>query len=679
MAIYEGRWHGKKQYFGLHYDLHANVNDTELGVRAGPKYLVPLLETIGADFVQTDCKGHAGYTSWYSKIPNASVSPGVRKDALKGWRAATQQLGLPLHCHYSGIWDAAAGARHPEWGAIDAQGQPAGASFGSGKDEAGPPQRMCPRSGYLDELLIPQMLELIDRYGVDGFWVDGDIWAVDPCYCQRCTSAFKEASGIAHPPTDEADQNWAAWWWFTMEGFEHYVTRYCDAIHRRRPGVLLCSNWLQTFQHPGEPRVPTDWISGDNTPTFGLDKCRCEARFISTRGKPWDIMIWSFYSSHGMGDKASPWTFKPVQMIQQEAAVVAALGGSVQVYENPGGLRDGRLVPWRAKRLRQVSRFVKARRALCQDTETIPQVVVLHSEHHARSRPGKNLMRGVRTSPVEGATAALLELHRGVDIMDEWALLPQLDAFPVVVAPEQNRMSDEMVEALKAWVTAGGKLVLSGADAHPRFGRTFLGVRKGQMQEDQAYHVPAADGSFHAWSQTWHLTGATKASRVGRLATTPLLEDRLLPHGAAFVNHVGKGAVAYIPFDVFHFFQYNHYPLCRAFLGELMRILVGKLPIAVEAPTCVDVVLRRKGSRSLIHLINRLSGIPNQPHDGTVDEIPAAGPIQVDMQLARRPRTVRLACEKTPLQWRYRAGKRGGKLVARLERVNIHAALIVEE
>jgi len=679
MAAYAGRWHGKKQYFGLHYDLHAHVGDTELGVRAGPKYLVPLLEAIGADFVQTDCKGHAGYTSWYSKVPNASVSPGVRKDALKGWRAATRQLGVPLHCHYSGIWDAAAGARHPEWGAIDARGRPAGAAFGPGADEPGPPQRMCPRSAYLDELLIPQMLELIDRYGVDGFWVDGDIWAADPCYCPRCASAFKEATGIKRPPTDEADPNWAAWWWCTMEGFERYVTRYCETIHRQRPGVLICSNWLQTFRHPGEPRVPTDWISGDNTHTFGLDKCRCEARFISTRGKPWDIMIWSFYSSHGMGDGGSPWTFKPVQMIQQEAAVVVALGGAVQVYENPGGLRDGRLVPWRAKRIGQVSRFVKARRALCQGTESIPQVVVLHSEHHARSKPGKNLMHGVQTSAVEGATAALLELHLGIDVMDEWALLPQLDAFPVVVAPEQNRMSEEMVETLKTWVKSGGRLVVSGADAYARFGGAFLGVRKGEMRGDATLHVPAADGSFAAWSRDWHLTRPTKAMSVGKLATTPLLEDRLLPHGAAFVNRVGRGAVAYVPFDVFHFFQYNRYPLVRAFLGELTRKLTGKLPIAVQAPTCVDVVLRRKGSRAIVHLINRVSGIPNRPHDGTVDEIPAVGPVQVEMQLARRPKSVRLAFEKSPLKWRYRAGGKGGKLVAHLERVAIHAAVVVTE
>jgi hypothetical protein len=40
--------------------------------------------------------------------------PGLTRDALQQWRAATTQLGLPLHCHYSGIWDKAAGKKFGE-------------------------------------------------------------------------------------------------------------------------------------------------------------------------------------------------------------------------------------------------------------------------------------------------------------------------------------------------------------------------------------------------------------------------------------------------------------------------------------------------------------------------------------------------------------------------------------
>jgi hypothetical protein len=675
MAAYRGRWHGRGRYFGLHYDLHANERDTELGLHATPDRLVPMLKLMGCQFVQTDCKGHPGYTSWYSKTPTASVSPGVRRDAMKGWRAATRKLGLPLHCHYSGVRDAAAGAKHPNWCIVGKQGEAVGG--GRWSSNASTNERMCPRGRYLDELMIPQMFELIDDYGVDGFWVDGDVWAVEPCYCARCRRAFEEATGIKEPPGDTDDPNWLLWLNFTRQSFEQYVTRYCDAVHAHKPGVLVCSNWLQTFRNPGEPNVPTDWISGDNSAVFGLDSARVQARFISTRGKPWDLMIWAFYASGEMGGSRVPSTFKPPQMIQQEAAVILSFGGVVQVYENPGGLRDGRLVPWRMKRLREVGRFVKARRTLCQGSERIPQAVVLHSERHIYGQPAKDLWE-VDAAPVQGAVYSLLENHYGVDIMDEWALAPRLGDFPVVVAPEQDDMSHAMVDALKRYVRDGGRLLVSGAAAFERFGGRFLGVRRGTVEEEATYHVPAADGSVPVFSEHWRLVRPTTAKGFGRLGTSPLMDDRLLPCPAATLNKAGRGVVAYVPFNVFRFFDRHRYPLVRAFVGEVTRALAGRQSIHVEGPTCVDVVLRKKGGRSIVHLINRASGIPNRPNDGTVDEVPAVGPVWVEVRIARGPRKVSLAFEKAAFQWKYLAGRRGGKLIATVGQVHVHCAVVIE-
>lgn len=181
--------------------------------------------------------------------------------------------------------------------------------------------------------------------------------------CRRCKAEFRKRTGIPTPPLTESDPHWLAWIRFQRESFEEYVTRYCDAVHRHKPGVLVCSNWLQTFRNPGEPRVPIDWVSGDWL--HGMDVIRREARFMSTRGKPWDMMLWNFYCAFSFGKSEAPWNPKPLSMLKQEAAMVAALGGNVQVYET-GGLRDGRLVPEHMKLLGKLGRFVKARRALCQ-------------------------------------------------------------------------------------------------------------------------------------------------------------------------------------------------------------------------------------------------------------------------------------------------------------------------
>lgn len=664
-------WYGPRVCLGLHYDLHARADDTELGLRCSPKELVPMLRLMRPDFVQTDGKGHPGYTSWFSKTPHASVPPKLKKDALKQWREAARQLGVPLHCHYSGIWDKAAGAKHPGWCAVKGKGREPVPLVGQ---NAGAPagEEMCPRGPYVDELMIPQMLELIDRYEVDGFWIDGDIWATEPCYCPRCRAAFTKATGIKTPPQKTDDPNWPLWWNFTRESFEAYVTRYCDAVHARKPGVRVCSNWLQTFHDPGEPAVPTDWISGDNAWVNGLDDSRCEARFLSTRGKHWDIMLWTFYCSHGMGLPDSPWTAKPAGMLMQEAAVLLSFGGAVQLYES--GPRDGRLVPWRMRRWGGVGRFIQRRRALCRGSETIPQIAVLHSETHLRrTARTRNLMRGTDLEPVAGALYALLEAHFGVDVLDEWALLPRLAGFPAVFVPERHELSEAMVRALKAYVRRGGKLIVTGAESFGRFGGAFLGVSAGKIERDAVYYVPAGGGSTLLFSRTWRLVKPRAAKALGWLESTPLAGSERRVHPAATLNRVGRGAVAYIPADVCRDFHRNRYPLIREFVNEVTRQTVGPLPIAVKAPVAVDVALRRKGTRTIVHLVNRSSGIPNQPNNGAIDEIPAVGPVTITIKTARPPASVTAAWEGGKPSWSHR----GRTLTVTLPRIRIHEAVVI--
>lgn len=665
-------WHGKSRYLGLHYDLHGNKTDTVLGTKAHPKLLVPMLKLMGPDWVQTDCKGHPGYTSWFSKVPDASMPPGLTHDALEQWRAATRALGLPLHCQYSGLWDSAAGEKHPDWAVKAPGGGAAGAPFGDGKGIA-TNDVMCPRGPYVDTLMIPQLLELIDRYGVDGFWVDGEIWGAKPCWCDRCTAAWRAETGKDRPPVSPEDREWPAWMDFTRRSFEAYVTRYCEAVHRHRPGVLVCSNWLQTFKNPGRPSVPTDWISGDNSWVFGLDQSRCEARFLSTRKKHWDIMLWAFYFSHGLGKADSPATFKPAQMLMQEAAALAALGGNVQLYEHPP-LRDGRLIPWHQKQLGEVARFIRKRKSLCQGAETIPQIAVLHSEHHLRATiDGPNLLWSVDTTPVQGATYALLENHYGVDILDEWALLDRAAEFPVIVVPEQHRMSDRMADALRRYVESGGRLLLTGAELYDRFA-PLIGAESVAVEEKTAYSVQADGGDVLLYSAKWRLLRPVTAKALGALGRGCFTEDRVTDHPAAVLSRVGKGRILYVPAALFKDFDRNRYPRTRAFVGELMRALAGRLDLRVSGPVAIDVALRQKGPKRIVHLVNRGSGIPNQPSNGAIDEIPAVGPVTVTMRLPARPKGISLALEDGQIRSSYSAGT----LTVVVESVHIHAALVVE-
>ena len=136
---------------------------------------------------------------------------------------------------------------------------------------------------------------------------------------------------------------------------------------------------------------------------------------------------------------------------------------------------------------------------------------------------------------------------------------------------------------------------------------------------------------------------------------------------------MGKGRVAYVPADLFRDFERNRYPLTRSFVGELVAEVVGKLPIKVKAPTCIDVALRRKGEQTMIHLVNRLSGIPNQPQNGAIDEIPPAGPVQITVAGVKRPKSVSAPLEGADFEWTYAKGK----LAVTVATVRIHEVVVI--
>jgi hypothetical protein len=628
---YKGRWY-KGAGFGFHYDIHAGPKDTDIGTHVSLEELVPSLALMAPTWIQTDCKGGPGMTSWPSKTPTATTSPGVKQDALRGWVEAAHKLGVPIHGHYAAVADEAAIKMNPTWRVVV---NPSTLNVHS--------SCVCPRSDYTDTLIIPQLIEAVEDYGLNGFWLDGPIAGYDFCYCQRCRDAFREQTGIAEPPQETTDPNWLTWVAFNRTTMEGFVAHVVQAVQARCPETLICDNYLHTYRHPGEPVVATDWISGDVWQD--VDEIRCEARFMATRGRPWDIMAWAFDSPNqaNRGSLESPWEIKSVARLQLEASIALSLGGNFQIYETTN-LRDGRLVPWRMARLGQVGEFFKERQEISVGSEPLRQAVVLHSEYHLRSQAVKELFWDYDLHGIRGALFSLLETSLSTDLLDEWALKPVLSQYPLVVAPEQDNMSDEMVNSLKDYVSGGGRLLLTGAAAYDRFGGEFLGASSQEVLGPATYYIGAGDGSTPIFSPTWRSLVPTTAAAFSSVGRTPLANAELMPFPPVVLNKVGDGVVAYMPFDLFHFFSRTRYPMVRVLIEAIVRALDSDFPITVQAPPMVDVVLRRQGATILVHLTNRNEGLLSaaNPHG----EPPPAGPIIVTLHLPSSPSDIRVMFEQ---------------------------------
>ena len=443
-------WHDTV-FFGLHYDLHANAQDVDLGGKLTVEHLRERLAEVGPDWVQCDGKGHPGYTSWPATV--GSPAPGLALDMLALWRDATRDLGIRLGVHYSGVWDTRALELHPDWGVVHADGTL-------------DPHATCRLSGYEAELMVPQLLELVDRYGVDGFWVDGDNWASRPCWCERCRAEFVRRTQLEPIPLEAGKSHWDAWLAFHRALFEEYVVRYAKAVHARDPACLVCSSWLYSVRQPDPVQTGVDYLSGDYDYSWGGIRASSEGRILDSRrrdGHPlsWDLMAWSFARPGLMNPEGPglPWATKPALHLKQEAAEVLALGGAIMLYDQPR--RDGRLIGWHGAVLAEVAAFCRERQAVCFGTRSASQVAVLHvpSSLYRHNTPLYNNA----PLPVEGALHLLLETGRSADLLTPEGLEAVLEDYLLLVVPEMGGLESGTLRALETFARGGGTLLMSGA------------------------------------------------------------------------------------------------------------------------------------------------------------------------------------------------------------------------
>jgi len=676
-------WHDGV-FFGLHYDLHANAADSALGKELTAEHLSERLGRVMPDWVQCDCKGHAGYTSWPTQV--GSTSPGVVNDSLAIHRQVTRALGIRLGMHYSGVWDSRAIELHGDWARLDAAGVP---------DK----NQTCRLSPYADELMIPQMLELIDRYDVDGFWVDGENWASRPCWCQRCTGEFTRRTGLTDIPTQPGQPNWSAWLAFHRDLFVEHVARYADAVHARKSSCAVCSNWMYTIRQPEAVAAPVDYLSGDYDFAWGANRAALEGRLLDARGMSWDLMAWGFITAGNPWDPkrlGPPWQMKPAPHLCQELAEVVALGGAMMVYDNPQ--RTGWLTGWHQDTLAEVADFCRQRKELCFGSRSVSDSAVLHLAGHYYSCNDPLFNYGGAVAGVEGALHALLETHHSTDVLTEDSALERMGRYKLLVVPEQTHLSAAMQSALDAYAQAGGQVIMSGvhlaSECPTLVGAEPAGVHGQRAQRDGA--AAAADDFMDCVylpcrGQAVATSGPWQAVRP--LADTTPLVHCLLGHEpekdrtnlpVVTYRRVGGGAILAIHGPVFRDYAAAHYPLLREFLRELIASLGIQWLATLEsehqtirgpqpAPVRLEMILRQKAGRLRVNLINRGAAETLSPQRVTVEEIAPVTDIVLKVRRPERPRAVEVFPHDTQFNWEHA----GGVLSVHLAQVYVHTVVSI--
>ena len=649
---YPKRLRRSESFLGIHFDFHAGKDCTEVGKNVDREMIEYIIDMVKPDYVQCDCKGHPGISSYPTKVGNPA--PGFIRDPLKIWREVTAERGVALYMHYSGVWDNEAVKQHPEWARINE------------KDEID--KTLTSVFGpYVDELLIPQLKELSDVYGVDGVWVDGESWATRRDYGKNVIKAFQKQTGIQDIPRKSTDPHWYEFSEFCRDGFRNYVNHYVTEIHKYNPDFQIASNWAYSSMMPEPITIDVDFISGDFSAMNSLNTARLEGRCMSNQSKAWDLMSWSF--TWGDAISRTQYSTKSVPQLCQEAAVVLSLGGGFQAYFNQN--RDGSIRKWQMKLMSEVAKFCRKRQEICHKAEPVPQIGLIYS-YNAIYHSIAKLLQPLREEiePAKGILQSLLESQNVVDVFKEQNALKRMDEYPLLVFPEWEYIDPDFKQQLLTYVDNGGNLLIIGPKAAALFedelGVTFTGEA---LESVNALEHNGWIAGVRSLYQKVELDDGVKP--FGRIYQN---NDLNTPYEtAASIKNFGKGKIAAIYLNLGQRYYDSATSVSRDFLNSLVRELFPEPLVEVSGSHYVDVSVNRINGKLAVNLVNT-SGPHSNDNVIVFDDIPSLGPLNVSIRSEEKPEKVILQPDGEELYYNYL----NGKIVLTLPKLGIHDIIVVE-
>lgn len=639
----------KDAFLGIHFDFHASDDSTAVGRGLDRASVERVIELVRPDYIQCDCKGHRGLSSYPTRVGHRA--PGFVRDPLRIWREVTARRGVSLIMHYSGVWDAEAVKRHPEWARVDEKG----------KRDA---KMTSVFGGYLEGLLLPQLLELHREYGVDGAWIDGDCWAACRDYSRAALAAFRKETGIRSVPRRPEDKYYHEFSQFCREGFRRYLARCQEALRRQAPEMQVTSNWAFSSHMPEPVSVDLPFLSGDYSLSDSVNTARWEARCLAQQGKPWDLMAWGFSGLWEDPCRSS----KSAQQLQREAATVLALGGGFQVYYKQD--RNGAIEGWPMPVMGEVATFCRRRQRLCHRGKSVPQIGLHYASSSCyRHAPGLFASAESLLAPTRGVLQCLLDGQAVVDVVMDHHLREGMEQYPLLVLPEWPDIAEDLRQRYVQYVRHGGSLLVIGARAVEIFPDELGVAWDGEIEQKPRWI------EHEGW-----LSGVLSAGRKVRLrrgargfGLLRLGNDSRGPSSpAASIRRLGQGLIAGVYVDMGDRYCKQATSGARNFLKALCHELFPHPMASVTGSSYVDVAVTRNRGQLMVHLIN-LSG----PHANTrvqvFDAVEPVGPLQVSLRLPKRPARITRHPGGEVLSFRWRKG--AAELT--LPQVHIHDILAI--
>lgn len=577
------------------------------------------------DYIQVDSKGHPGVSSYPTMVGQRALS--YDKDPMRLIRKVTEKHNVALYAHYSGAIDENYVKKNPSEARVRPDGEP--------------DHKLISFYGkYVDSLLIPQIRELATEYKLDGVWVDGECWAIEPDYRPKAIEEFKRKYGVDHIPLKHDDPEYKKLLEFTRGKFYEYLQYYSGAIHQTNPDFQICSNWAFSamMPEPIPPGLQLDFLSGDYNPDRALHSANWYGRSLSGQGKPFDLMAWSF---------VHPNTPKTAVQLCQEASIVISLGGSCQVYFRQNA--DLSFQPSSFRVMKEVADFVLKRKPFCQGVSILPQVALFYSTEGWKKQVDE-VFKPVGFDDIRGVMDALLDGQESVEVLKTYQLEKHLNDYPVVIIPNWDTLEVSIVDQLKHYVFNGGRLLIVGPSSAKYF-HDILGVKQSGQTVEISQPIGFGGRFANVTGRFSKVECLPETKKMAYLYSTT--DDRFPGDIAATTRRYGKGAVGAIYAELGATYSKTTSGVIRNLINAVIADLSPDLKVSVEGSEKVHVVATQKNGKLLIQLVNTSGDHSNMQVQG-VEIIPLISDLQISVITGTKPRSVIMQPDGIPLTFNFK-------------------------
>lgn len=418
-----------------HLDFHTSPDISAIGSKFSKENFQRALKKGNLDSITVFAKCHHGYCYYPTKIGNQH--PGLKFDLTGAMIDAAHEIGVRAPLYIPAGWSHNDAITHLEWRSVNKEGK---FILNGGLVENSPPDapkgecswhNLCFNDGGEYAAHIYALTEEIcQRYMVlDGLFFD--ICVVnDACYCESCKRGMQEL-GIDIENDTQVKR------YFVLKR-RAFMEKCSEILHKYHPNATVFFNSGGADQYKPEYHNIQSHYEMEYLPTCwgGYDKLPVRAKFFENKNKPYIGMTGKFHLDWGEFGG-----FKTKEALKYEVCQMALFGAGASVGDHMHP--DGEMELQTYENIGYAYNYLEKIAPFCYGGEPVVNI---------------GLYCSARGEVNEGVSNILLQnqIDFGVVFENNFA------QFDTVIIPEDSQLDDSAIEALKSYLSNGGKLITAG-------------------------------------------------------------------------------------------------------------------------------------------------------------------------------------------------------------------------